>query len=133
MIYNNENQCEMTTHTKRGTILFAHGSRDPLWCKPIEAVASQIGLIAPEVQVRCAYLELMAPDLPASTAELAELGVTTITVVPMFLGVGKHAREDLPLIMEALQLSHPQITFELKAAIGEQSKMIELMAQIALS
>jgi hypothetical protein len=61
-----------TDHT-RGTILFAHGSRDPLWRKPIEAVASHIGLIAPAVQVRCAYLELMAPDLPASTAELAAL------------------------------------------------------------
>ena len=123
----------MMTDKKRGTILFAHGSRDPLWCKPIEAVASQIALIAPEVQVRCAYLELMTPDLPASVAELATLGVTTITVVPMFLGVGKHAREDLPLIMQALQVSHPHIAFDLKPAIGEQAKMIELMAQVALS
>lgn len=119
--------------TARGTILIAHGSRDPLWRKPIEAVASHIQKIAPAVQVRCAYLELTVPDLPTSAAELVQLGVTSITVVPLFLGVGKHAREDLPLLMQSLQDTHPQIAFVLRPAIGDETKMIELMAQIALS
>ena len=116
-----------------GTILFAHGSRDPLWRLPIEAVARQVQHIAPQAQVRCAYLELMAPDLPTSVAELATQGVTSVTVVPMFLGVGRHAREDLPLIMADLTIKHPHIAFELKPAIGEDTQMIELMARIALS
>lgn len=123
----------MHSETARGTILFAHGSRDPLWRKPIEAVASHIQGIAPEIHVRCAYLELTVPDLPTTAAELSALGVTTITVVPMFLGVGRHARDDLPLLMAALQDSHPHIEFALRPAIGEESQMIELMARIALS
>lgn len=123
----------MQTDATHGTILFAHGSRDPLWRQPIEAVAHHIRQIAPAVQVRCAYLELTEPDLPTSAAELAALGVTRITVLPLFLGVGKHAREDLPELMAALQASHPQVTFHLKPAIGEEPKMIALMAQIALT
>lgn len=123
----------MQPETAHGTILFAHGSRDPLWRKPIEAVASHIQGIAPAVHVRCAYLELTVPDLPTSAAELATLGVTSITVIPMFLGVGKHARDDLPLLMAALQVSHPHIAFNLRPAIGEEAQMIELMARIALS
>lgn len=123
----------MDTNAVRGTILFGHGSRDPLWRQPIEAVASQIRQMAPEVHVRCAYLELTAPDLPVTAAELATLGVTWITVLPMFLGVGRHARDDLPLIMAALQASHPQVTFDLRPAIGEDMQMIELMARIAIS
>ena len=123
----------MQSDTARGTILFGHGSRDPLWRKPIEAVASHIQGIAPEIHVRCAYLELTVPDLPTTAAELSALGVTTITVVPMFLGVGRHARDDLPLLMAALQDSHPHIEFALRPAIGEESQMIELMARIALS
>lgn len=123
----------MNTNTVRGTILFGHGSRDPLWRLPIEAVANQVRQMAPEVHVRCAYLELTAPDLPATAAELATLGVTCITVLPMFLGVGRHARDDLPLIMAALQVSHPQVTFDLRPAIGEDGQMIELMARIAIS
>ncbi|MDO8450674.1 MAG: CbiX/SirB N-terminal domain-containing protein [Rhodoferax sp.] len=123
----------MQSDTARGTILFGHGSRDPLWRKPIEAVASHIQGIAPEIHVRCAYLELTVPDLPTTAAELSALGVTTITVVPMFLGVGRHARDDLPLLMAALQHSHPHIEFALRPAIGEETLMIELMARIALS
>lgn len=123
----------MQFETVRATILFSHGSRDPLWRQPIEAVASHIRGIAPEVQVRCAYLELTDPDLPTSVDELVALGVTAITVVPMFLGVGRHAREDLPLLMTGLQTRYPQIAFNLKPAIGEDAQIIELMARIALS
>jgi len=123
----------MTPPTARATILFGHGSRDPLWRLPIEAVACQVRAMAPEVQVRCAYLELTEPDLPSTAADLASLGVMSITVVPMFLGVGRHAREDLPLLMAELRVRHPQIAFEQKLAMGEHAQVIELMAQIALS
>jgi sirohydrochlorin cobaltochelatase len=123
----------MLTDKLHGTILFAHGSRDPLWRKPIEAVAAQVQLIAPATQVRCAYLELTAPDLPTSAAELAALGVGSITVVPMFLGVGKHAREDLPVLMADLEASFPQITFKLRPSIAEESEVIAIMARIAIS
>lgn len=119
--------------TQRGVILFAHGSRDPLWRQPIEAVARRMADSAPQVQVRCAYLELCAPDLDSMVHELLALGVQSMTVVPMFLGVGKHAREDLPQLMQALQAQHPSIQLTLRSAIGEDPAMIELMAKIALS
>ncbi|MEI8168821.1 MAG: CbiX/SirB N-terminal domain-containing protein [Rhodoferax sp.] len=128
-----KNQTLMTTSSTRGTILFGHGSRDPLWRKPIEAVATHIQSIAPQAHVRCAYLEITVPDLPTSVAELAALGVTSITVIPMFLGVGRHAREDLPLLVTELIAAHPQVMFDLKPAIGEDAQMIELMARIALA
>jgi sirohydrochlorin cobaltochelatase len=116
-----------------GTILFAHGSRDPLWRKPIEAVAHRIKQMAPEVQVRCAYLELTMPDLATSADELIALGVKQLTVLPLFLGVGKHAREDLPVLVTQLQIRHPTVVINLRPAIGEDAEMIELMARIAVS
>ena len=118
---------------ERGTILLAHGSRDPLWRQPMEAVAERIRQLAPAIQVRCAYLEITAPDLAASTAELVQQGVSFITIVPMFLGIGKHARNDLPVLLAALKASHPQVSFVLRPAIGEEAQMIELLARIALS
>lgn len=118
---------------QRAVVLFAHGSRDPLWRQPIEAVAAGMADSAPQVPVRCAYLELCAPDLNTVVHELLALGVQSMTVVPMFLGVGKHAREDLPQLMQALQAQHPRIQLTLRPAIGEDPAMIELMAKIALS
>ena len=49
----------------------------------------------------------------------------------MFLGVGRHAREDLPEIVRGLTEAYPQMRFELVPAIGEHPAMTALMAQIA--
>ena len=116
----------------QGIVLFAHGSRDPLWRLPIEAVAHQIRRLSPDVPVMCAFLELTTPDLPACVQEMTGMGLKKIAVVPMFLGIGKHAREDLPEIMKGLQSSYPQIQFELRRAIGEEPELTMTMAQIAL-
>jgi len=123
----------MQSKGKHGTILLAHGSRDPLWRQPVEAVARQIEMLRPDLCVRCAYLEISAPDLATSVAELLPLGVSSITVLPLFLGIGKHAREDMPRLVAKLRVTHPQIAFVLKPSIGEEAQVLELIARIAIS
>ena len=117
----------------RGLILFAHGSRDPQWRAPMEAVAVRAAALEAAAVVRCAYLELMAPDLPACAAEMVAQGLKAITIVPMFLGVGRHAREDLPLLVAELRRLHPQVHFELRPAIGEDERVVDMLARIALA
>jgi sirohydrochlorin cobaltochelatase len=121
----------MTTIEKRAVVLFAHGSRDPLWHKPMEAVAAQLLAKQAGLMVRCAYLELSKPDLETVCTELANADASHIAVVPMFLGVGRHAREDLPLLVTHLRAQFPQVRFELKLAVGEDRRLIELLAHIA--
>jgi len=118
---------------QRGIILFAHGSRDPQWRLPMEAVAARAAALEAGATVRCAYLELMTPDLPACAAEMVAQGVTAITIVPMFLGVGRHAREDLPLLVAELKRQHPQACFELRPSIGEDARVVDMLARIALA
>lgn len=113
-------------------ILFGHGSRDPLWHQPIQAVAARMQQIAPDVLVRCAYLELTEPDLPTAAIELAASGITSLSVVPLFLGVGRHAREDLPKLINELRLCYPAIRIGLKPAIGEDAQIVNLIAELSL-
>ena len=113
-------------------ILFAHGSRDPLWHRPVEAVAARMRSLAPHVPVRCAYLELSTPALPQAAAELVAAGATAVRIVPMFLGTGRHAREDLPALVAQLHADHPATVFELPPAVGEDPRVIELLASMAL-
>lgn len=122
-----------TLPSRQGIILFAHGSRDPLWHRPIQAVAARIEQLDPSAQVRCAYLELTTPDLPTCAAELVAAGAQSITIVPMFLGVGKHAREDLPQLLAALAQAHPQVVFRPQPAIGEDARVVDLLARLALT
>lgn len=117
---------------KTGIILFAHGSRDPQWRLPIEAVAAHITTRQPDALVRCAYLELCEPNIAAAAADLVACGAGKLRVFPLFLGVGKHAREDLPLLMAELQAAYPHIALAQLPTAGESSALIELMADIAL-
>ena len=115
-----------------GIALFAHGSRDPLWRAPMEAVRQRIEAQHPQLPVRCCYLELCEPSLQDAVQDLVAVhGAGQVTVVPMFLGTGKHAREDLPLLMEQLRGLHPGVQFQVQQAIGEDPRMTALMAEIA--
>ncbi len=122
----------MTTSLTTGIVLFAHGSRDPLWHQPMEAVAAQIRQKEPEAVVACAYLELSQPDLPTAVGALVAQGVQSVRIVPMFLGVGKHAREDLPVLVQALRDTYPELALNLQKAVGENPRLVDLLAQIAL-
>jgi len=46
--------------------------------------------------------------------------------------VGKHAREDLPVLVQALRQAHPNMAIHCQPAVGEQETLIDLLAEIAL-
>ena len=115
-----------------GVIVFAHGSRDPLWRLPVESVAREIERCDPAVQVSCAYLELCEPDMATAVRQLVAQGVRRVRVLPLFFGMGKHAREDLPVLMGELAQAHPEVRFEQLPAAGEDPRLTALLATIAL-
>lgn len=115
-----------------GIVLLAHGSRDARWREPVEAVARRVAERAPAALVRCAYLELSQPDLRSAMADLVAAGVSSLRVVPLFLGMGKHLREDLPRLLEELRALHPQVPVELARAVGEEPEVLDLLARVAL-
>ena len=119
--------------TPRGIVLFAHGSRDPQWRAPTEAIVGRIRALQPDTPLCCAYLELCAPSLPEAAKALIVAGVRQIRVFPIFFGVGKHAREDLPQLIAQLQADHPGVVIELLPSAGEYEQLTQLMAEIALS
>ena len=123
---------QVPTHPLRGIVLFAHGSRDPLWHKPVEAVARAVRQKQPGALGACAYLEWSTPSLEESCQSLIAQGAQDISILPLFLGVGKHAREDLPELATQMAARWPTISFQLQAAVGENARLVDLLADIAL-
>lgn len=115
-----------------GIVVFAHGSRDPLWRQPVEAVAHAIAEADTGARVSCAYLELSTPDLATAVGGLVAAGASRIRVLPLFFGMGRHAREDLPLQLNALIGAYPHVQFEQLPAAGEDPRLTALLARIAL-
>ena len=117
--------------SERAIILLAHGSRDPLWCRPIEAVRDCLQAQQPGVAVYCAYLELCPPPLQQVLQELADGGCTRAAIAPLFLGAGRHVREDLPQMVRTLARQFPQLRLSLAGHIGEDERVVALLAQMA--
>ncbi len=97
----------------------------------MQAVARRMADLQPDLRVVCAYLEFTAPDLAAAAEQLVAGGARHIRVVPLFLGVGRHAREDLPALVEAAREAHADTQFDLNRAVGEDARLVDLLAKIA--
>jgi len=118
---------------RRGLILFAHGSRDPVWAEPFEALAHRVRGLSPDTPVRLAFLELMQPDLDTAAAELISGGVDSLRVVPVFLGQGGHVRRHLPEHIARLRGRYPQIAFEAAPPAGEDRTVLDALARYCVS
>ena len=118
---------------KRAMVLFAHGARDPRWAEPFQRLQALVQKQAPDLVVSLAFLELMSPRLPELASELAADGIDAVTVVPVFLGQGGHVMRDLPVIVDELKQSYPNMTFRIAGAVGEDDSVLNAMAAYCLN
>src|SRR3982074_2453592 len=113
---------------RQGLILLAHGARDPRWRDPFEQLAERIRTKRPELAVRLAFLELMAPDLLLAGEELVATGCDALRVVPIFFGQGGHVRDDVPALVDALRKRYSGIDVTLSRAAGENGGVVDALA-----
>ena len=119
--------------TKQALILFAHGARAASWAAPFERLRDLTRTRLPEVRVELAFLELMEPRLPEMVADMATQGIADVTVVPVFLGQGGHVLRDLPLMVEQLRIDHPQLSFKVVGAAGEDPAVLNALTDYCVN
>ncbi|WP_151634398.1 sirohydrochlorin chelatase [Noviherbaspirillum aerium] len=117
---------------KPSLILFAHGARDPRWAEPFQRLQKILQAQSPDTDVSLAFLELMSPRLPDRVAQLVAEGCTEATVVPVFFGQGGHVLRDLPLALEQIRQSHPQLAIKASPAVGESEDVLNAIARYCL-
>jgi sirohydrochlorin cobaltochelatase len=114
----------------RAWVLLGHSSRDVQWAAPLERLAQQLReLKHTPNRVACAYLEHTPPTLASVAHQLAQAGAQHITVLPLFFGMGKHARGDLPELIQRTRIAHPHITIACKDSLGEHPLLAQWVAQ----
>ena len=116
-----------------GLILLSHGSKDPVWRRNAEHLLAQVQQAQPEAAVACAYLDWCDPALGPAVAQLLETHpqLQQITIWPLLFGVGKHASEDIPALVQALAPQYPQLQLSIAPAMGEDARVIQLLATMA--
>lgn len=117
----------------KATILFAHGARDPEWAQPIRAIRDAMLARDPQAQIECAFLEFIAPLLPAAIDALARSGHDDIVIVPIFMAQTGHTKRDLPALLDAAQARHPGLRLRVATPIGEAPAVVAAIAAYALT
>ena len=129
-------------------ILFAHGSRDPDWARPLHGLRDAVAALCPQLPVTLAFLEFMQPTLMQVIAQLAgesspsESGAPSqplqpleplqplrqLRLVPLFLAQGNHTRRDLAALIAQAQQDHPGLQIEILPALGEVPAVMQALA-----
>jgi sirohydrochlorin ferrochelatase len=94
---------------KTGVAVFAHGSSVESANEAVRIVARSISEDGGFPFATTCFLEGGKPDLATAVEELLSQGADRILVVPYFLTVGLHLKRDLPALIEAVRVTHPQL------------------------
>ncbi|MDH2292772.1 MULTISPECIES: sirohydrochlorin chelatase [Cobetia] len=116
-------------HQDDALILLAHGSRDPRWREPFEALETSLAsrLKRP---TRLAYMELCDPLLTDTIDALAADGAARIDILPLFFAAGRHLREDVPAMLETSRQQHPDCPITLLDPVGAHPAFVEALIEI---
>ncbi|BFO21278.1 hypothetical protein SHKM778_76660 [Streptomyces sp. KM77-8] len=88
----------MTTYTTSppALVVVAHGSRDPRALSTVRQLLNRVRALRPGLPVHLGHIELNAPLLPGTLAELDARGTRAAVLVPLLLSRGHHVKRDIP-------------------------------------
>ena len=113
----------------RAVLLIDHGSRLPEANATLDAIADLVRAEAGgTLIVRAAHMELAEPTIAQAFAACVEDGATTVVALPYMLAPGRHAREDIPRLVEEAARVHHGVTWRLAEPLGAHP----LLARIVL-
>jgi sirohydrochlorin cobaltochelatase len=104
-------------------ILIAHGARDARWMEPFQKMQAELARALAPQKVALAFLEFAKPDFAEAVADVCASGARTILVAPIFLSGGGHVAHDVPRLVATARERHPEATFAVSGAIGEEREV----------
>jgi sirohydrochlorin ferrochelatase len=119
----------MAKDVTKGIIIVDHGSRMAESNQLLETVAAAFAQCFGQDFhiVEPAHMEIAKPDIADAYAACVKRGATQITVVPYFLGPGKHCNHDIPNLTAQAAAAHPGTTFRVAACIGFDDALLNLL------
>ena len=113
-------------------VLMAHGSRDPRWRQPFQALHAELATRLGEGRVWLCYMEMAEPDLFAVLRQATAQGHARFRVLPLFMAAGAHVANDITAQVAQAEAMFPGTTYETLPPVGEHPAVREALARIAL-
>ncbi len=114
---------------KTAILLMAHGSRIAEANNAAYEIAEMVRAASSFEIVEVAFREMHPPDIQSAIDRCVAQGAERILLMPYFLFVGAHVREDLPAEMTLAQQRYPQVEFAMGNHLGAHRKLAEIMIE----
>ena len=114
---------------KTAILLMAHGSRIAEANNAAYEIAEMIRAASAFEIVEVAFREMHPPDIQTAIDRCVAQGAERILLMPYFLFVGAHVREDLPAEMTLAQQRYPQVEFAMGNHLGAHRKLAEIVIE----
>jgi sirohydrochlorin cobaltochelatase len=115
--------------TKKAVLIVSHGSRSKDAVAEFHQVVDAVSGRYKTTKVKGAFMELSEPDIPTAVKELSESGITEIAVIPYFLFMGNHIKQDIPEILEEQRALYPHLNFKFGRPIGFEPLLSDILIQ----
>lgn len=115
--------------TRKAILLVDHGSRREEANVFLEELARYVReRVDDDTVVHTAHMDIATPSIAAGMRACAKDGAEEVVVVPCFLAPGRHAREDVPrLVEEAVKTITPTLAWKVADALGAHPLLAELV------
>lgn len=112
---------------KTAILLMAHGSRIPEANDAVREIAAMVKKMTAFDIVEVSYREMHLPNIQQGIDACVAQGAKRILLIPYFLFIGAHVREDLPEEMAQAKERYPQVEFAMGSHLGVHRKLAEVV------
>lgn len=114
---------------KTAVLLMAHGSRIPEANDAVREIAAMVKEMSQFDIVEVSFREQHLPDIQQGIDACVALGAERIILIPYFLFMGAHVREDLPKEMAKAKERYPHLEFVMGCHLGAHRKLAEIVVE----
>ena len=111
----------------KAVLVIAHGSRAKETEAVLDAVLSMVKNKLPEIIIESAFMEFSDRTVKKAVASLISKGVTEIKVVPYFLFMGIHLKEDIPDMVAECAADFPELEIKMGEPLGVDMRLAEIL------
>jgi len=114
---------------KTAVLLMAHGSRIPEANDAVREIAAMVKEMTLFDLVEVSFREQHLPNIQQGIDTCVDQGAERIILMPYFLYMGAHVREDLPKEMAEAKQRYPRVEFVMGGHLGAHRKLAEIVAE----
>ncbi|KII00380.1 cobalamin (vitamin B12) biosynthesis CbiX protein [Streptomonospora alba] len=108
-------------------VAVAHGSADARSARAVEALFERVRALRPDLDVRVAYLDHVAPEAEEALRGLAAEGAGEAVVLPALLTAAYHSKVDLPAALDRVREACPWLRVHYGATLGPHPLLLEAL------